>query len=151
MNLKSEDQLSTLFNKLVPDSGNCDTIEGEMVRAAMRIAYRYYNDGDVYYIGYGCETAGPAVSFLYNCREIDKETREKLQGIIDKGASISDYEKYFLENLFDTVSEYVLSKNGEYTKTTTDMFEFEPMWTDDDDEEDEDPWDEDEDWDIEGV
>ena len=53
-----------LYSKLVPDSGKADTLEGECLRAIHRIIYRYYNDGDYWWNGYGCETAGPAVTFL---------------------------------------------------------------------------------------
>ena len=35
-----------LFAKLVPDQGPADTIEGEVLRAASKIVYRHYNDGD---------------------------------------------------------------------------------------------------------
>ena len=35
-----------LYAKLVPDSGPADTIEGEVLRAASKIVYRHYNDGD---------------------------------------------------------------------------------------------------------
>ena len=35
-----------LFDKLVPASGAADTIEGEVLRAASKIVYRHYNDGD---------------------------------------------------------------------------------------------------------
>jgi hypothetical protein len=57
-------ELVELSNKLVPGCGKCDTLEGEIVRAANRISYRWLNDGDRPTIGYGAETAGPALYFL---------------------------------------------------------------------------------------
>ena len=34
------------FQRLVPQSGNCNTLRGEVLRAANTIDYRLYNDGD---------------------------------------------------------------------------------------------------------
>ena len=57
---KLEKRSNVLFDKLVPGSGASDTVEGEMIRAINRLIYRFYNDGDFFYQGYGAETAGPA-------------------------------------------------------------------------------------------
>lgn len=57
-------QLEELFELTVPRSGMADTVGGEIVRAVMRILYRDYNDGDVFYEGYGKETCLPSVSYL---------------------------------------------------------------------------------------
>ncbi len=35
-----------LYDKLVPSQGKADTVEGEVLRAASKIVYRHYNDGD---------------------------------------------------------------------------------------------------------
>lgn len=53
-----------IFDALVPNSGKADTIAGEMIRAVNRIGYRYFNDGDVYFAGYGLETAGSSAIYL---------------------------------------------------------------------------------------
>ena len=60
----SDDPFETAFDLLVPESGKCETLAGEMIRAMMRLLYRDYNDGDLFYEGYGLETAAPAASFL---------------------------------------------------------------------------------------
>lgn len=60
----SDDPFETAFDLLVPESGKCETLAGEMLRAMMRLLYRDYNDGDLFYEGYGLETAAPAASFL---------------------------------------------------------------------------------------
>ena len=39
-------EYNELYAKLVPDQGPADTIEGEVLRAASKIVYRHYNDGD---------------------------------------------------------------------------------------------------------
>ena len=42
-----------IFDTLVAPQGKSETVEGELVRAISRIGYRYNNDGDYFYKGYG--------------------------------------------------------------------------------------------------
>ena len=70
-----EDKLEKFFKKLVPPSGKADTLEGEMVRSIMRIWYRYYNDGDFFFKGYGKETAKPSVDWLKTKSPLSKEMK----------------------------------------------------------------------------
>lgn len=53
-----------LFSKLIPPSGPSKYFEGEILRALNKIIYRYYNDGDYCFDGYGIETAGAPAMFL---------------------------------------------------------------------------------------
>ena len=62
--MNTESPIETLFEIAVPGYGNCDSVGGEIVRAMMRILYRDWNDGDVFYEGYGKETCLPAVAYL---------------------------------------------------------------------------------------
>ena len=39
-------ELSELYDKLVPISGNAQTVHGELVRAVSRLGYEYYNNGN---------------------------------------------------------------------------------------------------------
>lgn len=61
---EAEKQLEVLFEELVPSKGKAATVAGELVRAMMRILYRDYNDGDMFYEGYGIETCGGSVAYL---------------------------------------------------------------------------------------
>ena len=62
---QASDIVDMIFDAgLVPDSGKADTKAGEIVRAIARIIYRYYNDGDKFFEGYGLETAAPSVAYL---------------------------------------------------------------------------------------
>lgn len=93
-----DDMLDTLFKELVPNSGKADTVAGELVRAMMRILYRDYNDGDVFYEGYGIETCGSSVAYLIymiedlydsfdriaNRRETDDDYTDSLNGICNQ-------------------------------------------------------------------
>lgn len=58
------DLIDQLFEELVPSQGPAETVAGEYIRAIMRILYRYYNDGDLFFIGYGIETCGSSVTYL---------------------------------------------------------------------------------------
>lgn len=57
-------RMNELFKLLVPASGSSKYEGGELIRAMSKILYRDYNDGDVFYEGYGIETCGSAVAFL---------------------------------------------------------------------------------------
>lgn len=59
-----DDQLTHIFEALVPPQGKCDNLGGELVRAMMRLLYRDYNDGDVFYEGYGLETCAESAAFI---------------------------------------------------------------------------------------
>lgn len=61
-----DSQLQELFELTVPGRGMADTVGGEIVRAMMRVLYRDYNDGDVFYEGYGRETCLSDVNYLCN-------------------------------------------------------------------------------------
>ena len=49
------------------------------MRAINRLVYRWYNDGDKFWQGYGAETAGPAHSFLTNSNQIPFELQTTLE------------------------------------------------------------------------
>lgn len=106
-------RLEAAFEELVPNSGKADTVAGEIVRATMRIIYRYYNDGDYFFMGYGLETAAPSAAYL----------AERYEDIISEGMEIGqvfaneyglkdkeldeNYEK-FLKTLADVVVQDIL-------------------------------------------
>lgn len=49
-----------LWSELVPRSGKCDTVNGELLRAANKICYDYYNNG------WNCNNWSGAVIYLRN-------------------------------------------------------------------------------------
>jgi len=131
-----EDRNEPLYDKLVAGQGKSETVEGEMLRAINRIAYRYYNDGDEYMTGYGTETAGPAHSFLVNANHPLKSAMIKIfkDGI--------NYEQT-IKDALDTILDYIESRQGKYTPNNVgDMFDYEPEFEneeyDDYDDEDDD-------------
>ena len=136
-----EDRNEPLYDKLVPGQGDAETVEGEMLRAINRIIYRFYNDGDKYFEGYGTETAGPAHSFLINANHPLKSAMIKL---FDEPSGDNSYER-MLKEVLDMILDYIESRQGKYTKNILGgMFNYEPEF-----EEDEDDYDDYDDYDDE--
>jgi len=70
----AEKKLEQFFSQYVPAYGSADSDGGELVRAVMRILYRFYNDGDMIGIGYGNETCNAAARYIqiqYGGSEMD--------------------------------------------------------------------------------
>ena len=120
----TEDKLEALFTKLVPGSGAAKTMEGEMVRAMMRIMYRYFNDGDYYFRGYGKETVAPSVKWLIGESPIGPELAKVFRAARSNALRSNhpdefDDEKDFyligLRNAAELVVDYVESRKGKYT------------------------------------
>ena len=136
-----EKRSNEYFEKLVPGMGSADTIEGEMLRAINRIAYRFYNDGDYYYKGYGTETAGPAHSFLVNSKEIPFKLQAVLKSIFNKimSSPATNEEKTYedaIKLMFSEILDYIDSKEGNYTESKEDMFNYESEYEDEEDYDD---------------
>ncbi len=126
-----EDRNEPLYDKLVPGQGDAETVEGEMLRAINRIVYRFYNDGDKYFEGYGTETAGPAHSFLINANHPLKSAMIKL---FDEPSGDNSYER-MLKDVLDMILDHIESRQGKYTKNTLGgMFDYEPEFEEEDDD-----------------
>jgi hypothetical protein len=137
-----EDRNEPLYDELVPVSGDAETLEGEMLRAINKIIYRYYNDGDKYYEGYGTETAGPAHSFLVNANHPLKATMNRL---FKEFISDDEYEK-MVKDILDVILDHIEYQQGDYTKNTLGgMFDYEPEYEDDEEDYD-DYYDDEEDY-----
>lgn len=132
-------QLSeSLYKTLVPMSGSCETIEGELIRASSRIYYDYYNNGMLN------NTSG-AVRFLQQnlpnqSVDINAALRQIYEvcntgGYIQNAVIIDE-----LEMIVDAVVEYVDSKQGNYTAFSGDMFDLSEPDPDIDDCDDDDYW-----------
>jgi hypothetical protein len=132
-----------LFNKLVAGQGKSETVEGEMLRAINRIAYRYYNDGDKYFQGYGTETAGPAHSFLVNANHPLKSAMNR---IFNEPISDSEYEQ-MIKDALDMILDYIESRQGKYTPNNVgDIFDYEPEFEDDEEDYDDYDYDDEDDY-----
>ena len=130
------------FEQMVPAMGKAETINGEIIRAVTRIGYRWYNDGDKFFEGYGCETAGPALAFLTQCSEIDPQIRASFAAAEREGNSSymdNNYET-FLQQLFELAVRHVETIPNKPTEV--DMFDFDSDYQEEWDDEDE--WDDEE-------
>lgn len=86
---ETDNILNTLFDISVPESGIAPTVGGEIVRAAIQILNRYYNDGDVFFKGYGLETCGGSAQYI-----IDNlpSVKRRMMGIVEEDFDDMDYE-----------------------------------------------------------
>lgn len=127
------DKMDVLFEELVPLSGKCDSLAGEIIRAASRIGYRFFNDGDQLGIGYGKETCNAAGRFLI------KRTNERIADIVSDMFGLYSEEKYEnkLNDLLAAVVEHVEGNPDLRQAETEDMFDYFDKDEDVDDYEDE--------------
>ena len=137
-----EKRNDALYDKLVPSMGDAETVEGEMLRAINKIIYRWFNDGDKYYEGYGTETAGPAHSFLVNANHPQRSAMVRL---FKEFVSDEEYER-MLNDILDVILDHIESRQGDYTKNTLGgMYDYESEYVnEEEDEGDYDDWYEDE-------
>ena len=100
------------FRRLVPQSGSCNTLRGEVLRAANKIDYRLYYDGDKVGSGYGHQTCDPAAHFLIkklggNPKFGFTKTFQNLLGG-NYGLSKERYKK-LVKRMVDRIDRYMLS------------------------------------------
>lgn len=113
-------KLDKLCKKYVPPYGEAKTVYGEILRAYARLAYRFYNDGDMFFKGYGVDTCGS--SLLYLADTIDSFMNNKLSNAIRKWKRDSpiyddenQYEKMLIE-VGKLLYAYLTSEKGEHLK-----------------------------------
>lgn len=101
--------IDAFFNELVPAQGKAATKAGELVRAMMRLLYRDFNDGDVYFDGYGIETCGPAASYLneQGFYDLDDFACDHADDHIHDNPQFDKKYTEFLNDLANTVIKYI--------------------------------------------
>jgi hypothetical protein len=122
------------LSKIVPSSGPAGTIEGEMLRAATRLYYDYYNNGF-------CNNTSGAVNYLMRCDELFNLGIANELNIVEPECNTPYYTTEPLaeplETITNVVIEYLISKDGLYTESGDNMFDYADL----DVEDDEDPYD----------
>lgn len=112
----TDDKLEMLFEVLVPSRGKADTVAGELVRAMMRILYRDYNDGDLFYEGYGIETCGSSVAYLiYMIDELYSDFNK-----IAVNQMEDDRYTKALEAIAEKVIQFILDGDSAFTENEDD-------------------------------
>ena len=127
-----------LFKELVPDMGPASCLAGELVRATMKIGYRFYNDGDHIGIDYGNETCNAAARFIIeNAPNKVGDIVQVMWGLGDE----KEYEACYIR-LEDAVTDYVIDHPELREQETDDMLDYsDPIdYLYDNDEEDEDEY-----------
>jgi len=107
----------------MPRMGKCDTLAGEMIRAASKLGYDFYNNG------MGNNTSG-AANFLSEKSAIDRETYntiyEYTRGRIYNGHYNGDILHRAIESMVDqTVGMIVHNPQLMTIENTEDMFDYE--------------------------
>ncbi len=138
-----EKRLDDLFDALVPPDGQADTVAGEIVRAACRIGYRSFNDGDHIGVGYGRETCNPAARYLmeHAGKEVEKIIANDMWGEPDHrryDAALTEMNRAVVEYL-DRHPELMTEPNDE------DMWEY----RDNQEDRDIDPYEEEDGYEME--
>jgi len=64
MTEEQKKEWAAMEERLMPPSGKAETVAGEIIRAADRIHYRWWNDGDKINVGYGKETCNGTARYL---------------------------------------------------------------------------------------
>lgn len=118
---ESEDPIAIAFELLVPGSGKADTVAGEMIRAMMRIMYRDFNDGDLFYEGYGVETCGDAVAYL--CDKIP-DLEDKFEDIAMRQLRDDRYTNAIKAISKEVLAEIYANPNLAAEPNSEDMFDF---------------------------
>jgi hypothetical protein len=126
-------EYNELFERLVPTSGPCETLEGELLRASSRIYHDYYNNG------FGNNWSG-AFNFLDTHVGLPRHIRARLSGYrlgrcapekfrLDDGRVVAPYSAddpitTVLEELSDLVIERVMRAHhtGSYAPSPCDLF-----------------------------
>lgn len=122
-----DEAVDVLFNILVPAEGKADTVAGELIRATMRLLYRSYNDGDVFYKGYGLETCAPSAMYLYN-NGFDELIDSVIEKAADHDFSDDEYDA-MLKELTKQVIDYIIENpDCIYTENTTDSRDCDPEY-----------------------
>jgi len=154
MNKSIDGRYEKLFAELVPMKGKSETLEGELLRAISKVYYRWNNSGDMWWKGYGTETAGSSASFLTRHPSPIKDELVRIFHEIDGnygphsvGETVTNsmYEQG-LDEALKVVVEFVESQKGNYTPNSTDMLSFNPAYENCDDRDDDD--DDDYDYDV---
>jgi len=136
--------IETLFDQLVPSQGKCDTLAGEMVRAAYRLRYDFYNNGM-------CNNTSGALNFLRHHSVIDKQLADYVRPYTTGRLYDGVYQGDFFQVAIDTISEMTEKFVSLNPQTMTidnieNMFDYsdedyEEEWMDEYNEEEEDCYD----------
>ena len=114
------------FIQLMPGSGNSDVVAGELIRAANRLAYDFYNNG------MGNNTSG-AINFLDHYCVLDADNTnvygriyEYTRGRIHQGRCEGSDLQTAIESMMDMTIEFIMANPHLITQANEDdIFKYE--------------------------
>ena len=120
---KYQAELDHMVEMFVPMSGKCDTVAGELIRAASRLGYDFYNNG------MGNNTSG-AVNYLSEKGAIDSRVYDDIHGYtrgrLYNGRYGDDRLHRAMVLCVDQTIEFILNNPELKTEPNADdMFDFE--------------------------
>lgn len=130
-----QSEYDNFIDKLVPDMGSAPTKEGEMIRAASKLYYDYYNNGM-------CNNTSGAANFLADSSiyfKVEKEL-DKIYSVSNTGGYTGKNLQAELEAVVNAVIEYVISKDGNYEPNSVDMYDFQEATEYEEEEEEDDEY-----------
>jgi len=108
-----------LTEELIPMSGSTGSIEAESLRAASKLGYEFYNNGG------GNNVSGALLFLKQHFPGFKNEWWDALAPYVTgQFPSSQEAIQATCEDIVDTVTVYVKSKNGVYTPTELDMLDF---------------------------
>ena len=124
--IRNANSMEDLY-ELVPVEGKADTLAGELVRAFMRVEYRWHNDGDIFFEGYGyTDTCSAPMAFIAKNTNLTDDIWDYADDISSSGEPF-DYDDigydHFLDNLKANLYDEIKDAPGLFMKPTKDMYD----------------------------
>lgn len=114
-NGKYQDKFNEL-SELMPSYGKCDTLAGELIRAANKLAYDFYNNGM-------CNNTSGAINFLQRKNAVTSAVYNKIyeysRGLIYRGDYKTDNLHLAIISMIDQTVEFII--NNPNTLTTENV------------------------------
>lgn len=122
--ISPKDKIDAIFQEYVPGSGKADNLGGEYARAMMKIYYRWFNDGDKFYEGYGIETCGSAAQLLYSdVPDVD----DAMLDTANSGRQDDNYYQSRLDYIAQLVIDYAIDNPNIFNEPAVDMYDSDPI------------------------
>jgi len=99
-------QYDKLSDELIPDMGKCETVNGELLRAANKICWDYFNNG------WGCNNWSGAVIYLFRRLCLDQAVCDALSHVYgySHGEPVADLEEQYTSGDIHAAACYVIMK-----------------------------------------
>jgi len=116
-------EYNSLYDKLVPIEGKCETLNGELIRASSRLLFEYYNNGNENscFYSYCCidededDVCTTVDEYYQNFIDLIKYSIPESLGVLDNIISVIESERSSADDIYtelmDIVMYYVLTND----------------------------------------